>query len=101
MSVKIRFTSAAATRLVLAKVGHPQRDEPLQTSKQVFEVAEDDQSALTALFVKPFKSLAGYRFNHHSSLDQHEMNCCAKAIFESNKVEDIAVGGEASAPKGR
>jgi hypothetical protein len=28
MSVKIRFTSAAATRLVLAKVGHPQRDEP-------------------------------------------------------------------------
>lgn len=83
MSAKIRFTSAAVTRLVLAKVGHPQRDEPLQTSKQVFEVAEEDQSALTALFLKAFKNLAGYRFHHHSSLDQHEMNACSKAIFES------------------
>jgi hypothetical protein len=83
MSVKIRFTSAAATRLVLAKVGHPQRDEPLQTSKQVFQVPEDDRPALTAIFLKAFKSLSGYRFSHHSSLDQHEMNSCAKAIFES------------------
>jgi hypothetical protein len=83
MSAKIRFTSAAVSRLVLAKVGHPQRDEPLQTSKQVFEVAENDQATLTAIFLKPFKSLSGYRFNHHSSLDQHEMNRCAKEIFES------------------
>ena len=84
MSVKIRFTSAAATRLVLAKVGHPQRDEPLQTSKQVFVVDESDQVTLTSLFLKPFKNLSGYRFNHHSSLDQHEMNSCAKAIFASS-----------------
>ncbi|WP_193214060.1 nucleoid-associated protein [Luteolibacter marinus] len=83
MSVKIRFTSAAATKLVLAKVGHPQRDEPLQTSKQVFVVDEADRSTLTGIFLKPFRNLAGYRFNHHSSLDQHEMNSCAKAIFES------------------
>jgi hypothetical protein len=83
MSAKIRFTSAAVSRLVLAKVGHPQRDEPLQTSKQVFEVAEDDRATLTSIFLKPFKSLSGYRFNHHSSLDQHEMNGCAKAVFES------------------
>lgn len=84
MSAKIRFTSAAATRLVLAKVGHPQRNEPLQTSKQVLAVAEDDQETLTALFLKPFKNLSGYRFSHHASLEQHEMNACAKAIFESN-----------------
>lgn len=83
MSAKIRFTSAAATSLVLAKVGHPQRDEPLQTSKQVFTVPEEDREMLTAIFLKPFKSLAGHRFNHHSSLDQHEMNVCAKAIFAS------------------
>lgn len=83
MSVKIRFTSASATRLVLAKVGHPQRDEPLQTSKQVFQVEENDQEALTAIFLKPFKNLAGHRFNHHSSLDQHEMNTLATAIFAS------------------
>jgi len=81
-SLKIRFTPASATQLVLAKIGHPQRDEPLQTSRQVFEVAEGDRELLTALFLKPFKNLAGHRFSHHSSLDQHEMNSCAKAIFE-------------------
>ena len=84
MSAKIRFTSAAASRLVLAKVGNPQREEPLQTSKQVFHVDEVDRATLTAIFLKPFKNLSGYRFNHHSSLDQHEMNACAKAIFESS-----------------
>ncbi len=83
MSVKIRFTSASATGLVLAKVGHPQRDEPLETSKEVSKVAEDDQEELTALFLKPFKNLTGYRFSHPSSLDQHEMNVCARKIFES------------------
>jgi len=83
MSVKIRFTSAAATRLVLAKIGNPQREEPLQTSKEVFQVDEADRTTLTAIFLKPFKNLSGYRFNHHSSLDQHEMNACAKAVFES------------------
>jgi hypothetical protein len=83
MSAKIRFTSASATRLVLAKVGHPQRDEPLQTSKQVFQIDKADQEMLTAIFLKPFKNLAGHRFHHHSSLDQHEMNALAKAIFAS------------------
>lgn len=84
MSVKIRFTSATATGLVLAKVGHPQRDEPLQTSKEVFKVAEDDQETLAAIFLKPFKNLSGHRFSHHSSLDQHEMNVCSAAIFAAD-----------------
>jgi hypothetical protein len=84
MSAKIRFTSATATGLVLAKVGHPQRDEPLQTSKEVFKIAEDDQEALSAIFLKPFKNLTAHRFSHHSSLDQHEMNSYAAAIFASD-----------------
>ncbi len=83
MSVKIRFTSATATDLVLAKVGHPQRDEPLQTSKEVFKVAEEDQETLAAIFLKPFKNLTAHRFSHHSSLEQHEMNAYATAIFSS------------------
>jgi hypothetical protein len=83
MSAKIRFNSASATRLVLAKVGHPQRDEPLQTSKRVFHVNEADQETLTAIFLKPFKNLTGHRFHHHSSLEQHEMNSLATAIFAS------------------
>jgi hypothetical protein len=84
MSVKIRFTSATATGLVLAKVGHPQRDEPLQTSKEVFKIEEKDQEPLSAIFLKPFKNLTAHRFSHHSSLDQHEMNACAAAIFASD-----------------
>lgn len=83
MSTKIRFTSAYATGLVLAKVGHPQRDEPLQTSREVFKIAESDQETLTALFLKPFKNLTGHRFKHHSSLEQHEMNSHTAAIFAS------------------
>lgn len=81
MSAKIRLTSASATALVLAKVGHPQRDEPLETSKDLFRIPEEDQEALTAIFLKPFKNLTPHRFKHHASLEQHEMNACAKAIF--------------------
>ncbi len=83
MSVKIRFNSAVAAGIVLAKVGNPQRDEPLQTSREVFKAKEEDREALTALFLKPFKNLLAHRFHHHSSLDQHEINNCAKAIFAS------------------
>ena len=83
MSVKIQFTSAVVTGVVLAKVGNPQRDEPLQTSREVFHVSDEDKEALTALFLKPFKNLVPHRFHHHSTLDQHEMNTCAKAIFAS------------------
>lgn len=82
MSVKIRFTPASVTRVVLAKVGNPQRDEPLQTSREVFNISEEDQTLLTTLFLKPFKNLVAHRFSHHSSLEQHEMNTCARAIFE-------------------
>lgn len=84
MSVKIRFTSATATGLVLAKVGHPQREEPLQTSKEVFKVEDKDQETLAAIFLKPFKNLTAHRFSHHSSLDQHEMNTCSAAIFAAD-----------------
>ncbi len=83
MSVKIRFNSAVATGIVLAKVGNPQRDEPLQTSREVFRIGEEDREPLTALFLKPFKNLVAHRFHHHSSLDQHEINTCVKAIFAS------------------
>jgi hypothetical protein len=83
MSAKIRFTSAYATGLVLAKVGHPQRDEPLQTSREVFKIHEADQETLTGIFLKPFKNLTAHRFSHHASLDQHEMNAYSAAIFAS------------------
>jgi 37-kD nucleoid-associated bacterial protein len=81
MSVKLRLNFATASKVVLAKVGNPQREEPLETSREVFSVAEDDQALLTTLLLKPFGSLPAHRFAHHSSLEQHEMNCCVKAVF--------------------
>ncbi len=81
MSLKIRFQSAQVTRLVLAKIGHPQRQEPLQTSKAAFPVRPEDQATLTALFLKPFKNLLGHRFSHHSSLEKNEIYQLSKAIF--------------------
>ena len=39
MSVKLRLNTATATKAVLAKIGNPQRQEPLQTSKELFEIA--------------------------------------------------------------
>ena len=81
MSVKLRLNTATVTNVVLAKVGNPQREEPLQTSREVFKVAEEDQENLTALFIKPFKACIAHRFTHHASLKQHEVNNCAKSIF--------------------
>lgn len=81
MSIKLRFPSSVVTRLFLAKVGNPVRDEPLQTSKQAFDVDADEREVLTPLFLKPFRNLMAHRFQHHSSLDKHEMNQLAGAIF--------------------
>lgn len=81
MPIKLRLNTATATQIVLAKVGHPQREEPLQTSKEVFDIAEDDQPVLTTLFLKPFKNLIGHRFVHHASLEKHEMQLCARKLF--------------------
>jgi hypothetical protein len=83
MSIKIRFSAATTTGLVLAKIGHPQRDEPLQTSKNVFHIHESDQAALTSLFLKPFKNLLGHRFSHHASLEKNEVYQLSKAIFNA------------------
>ena len=83
VSLRIRFHKAVAEGVVLAKVGHPQRNEALQTSKEVCRIAEEDREPLTKLLLKPFKSLAGYCFRHHASLDQNEIYSCAKSIFSS------------------
>ena len=77
------FEDARIAGLVLAKVGNPSRDEPLQTSKHVLKVEDDDQSMLTSIFLRPFKGLGmqGQRFHHHTSLENHEINQCATAIL--------------------
>jgi len=84
MTLKLNFEAVEIAGLVLAKVGNPSRDEPLQTSKQLFNVSEEDQKVLCPIFLKPFRSLVGQRFTHHSSLDKNENNNSAKAIFEDS-----------------
>ena len=86
MTIKLDFANATINGLVLSKVGNPSRDEPLQTSKQVFEVEAEDQPTLSSIFLRPFKSfsLIGQKFHHHASLEQHEINTCAAAIFENS-----------------
>ncbi len=83
MSVKLSYTSAVTTQLVLAKVGNPQRDEPLQTSKELCTVAPEDRELLSALFLKPFRNLIAHRFTHHSSLEKNEMHALARTVFSA------------------
>lgn len=82
MNLSLDFEDTRIAGLVLAKVGNPSREEPLQTSKQVFDVEGDDQDLLRSIFLRPFRNLTAQRFHHHSSLEQHEMNSCAKSIFD-------------------
>lgn len=82
MILKLNFESVRIDGLVLAKVGNPSRDEPLQTSKTLFQVENDDQATLCPLFLKPFRNLTGQRFTHHSSLDKNEVNTSAASIFQ-------------------
>ncbi len=84
VTIKLDFSKASIEGLVLAKVGNPSRDEPFQTSKQIFEVDDEDQPTLSNIFLRPFKSfsLIGQKFHHHNALDQHEVNSCASSIFE-------------------
>lgn len=83
MTIKLDFDNVRIAGLVLAKVGNPSRDEPLVTSKQVLQVEDEDQATLSSIFLRPFKGLGmqGHRFHHHSSLEKHELNECASAVF--------------------
>ena len=83
VQLRFEFEEARIAGLVLAKVGNPSRDEALQTSRQVFEVAAEDQALLSSIFTRPFRSLQGQRFQHHSALEKHEMNLVAKQLFAS------------------
>jgi len=86
VNLRLNFENATISGLVLAKVGNPSREEPLQTSKQIFAVEDEDQPMLSGIFMRPFKSLSlvGHRFRHHSSLENHEINTCVANIFEDS-----------------
>jgi hypothetical protein len=82
VTLKLNFEAVRISGLVLAKVGNPSRNEPLQTSKTLFHVEDEDQATLCPIFLKPFRNLTGQRFTHHSSLDKNEVNTSSASIFE-------------------
>ncbi len=84
MSAKISFSSATIIGTVLAKVGNPQREEPLQTSKEIFKVDTEQNPTLSAIFTKPFKNLSGNHFTHHAALEKNEVHGMSKSIFEDD-----------------
>ena len=85
MTLKLNFEAVEISGLVLAKVGNPSRDEPLQTSKQLFNVSDDDQGHPVPHFPEALPYLIGQRFTHHSSLEKNEVNTSAKSIFEDSE----------------
>ena len=81
MPLSIRFNKATTDQVVLARVGNPLQEQPLETSREVCRIQDSDRELFTRLLLKPFRSLAGYCFDHHSSLSKNETYCCARAIF--------------------
>ncbi|MEC8941964.1 MAG: hypothetical protein VYC95_04475, partial [Verrucomicrobiota bacterium] len=81
MPSRIGFSKATADEVVLARVGNPLHDEPLETSRKICRIGETDRDLFSQLILKPFRSLARYHFGHHSSLDKNETYTCARAIF--------------------
>ena len=81
MILDIGLTNASASEVVLARIGNPSNDEPLETSREICEIREEDRDLFSRLILKPFRSHVRYRFDHHSSLDKNETYACARAIF--------------------
>ncbi len=81
MPSRIGFSKATTDEVVLARVGNPLRDESLETSREICRIAEADRDLFSQLILKPFRSQARYRFDHHSSLDKNETYTCARTIF--------------------
>ena len=84
MSLVVNFNKATLEALSLAKVGNQQRGEALKTSKELCKFDGADKDMLTLAFLKPFRNLERYRFQHKSSLDLHEMHSYAGTIFEQD-----------------
>jgi len=82
MSLVVNFNKAVLESISLAKVGNQQRGEALRTSKELCKFDEEDKDMLTVAFLKPFKNLERYQFQHASSLDLHEMHSYACTIFD-------------------
>ena len=81
MILDIGFKKATVGQVVLARVGNRVNDEPLETSREICEIREEDRELFSQLILRPFKSHARYRFDHHASLEKNETFSCVRDIF--------------------
>ena len=84
MALRVDYSEAQLAGLSLAIVGNPSRDEPLETSKTLCQVADSEADLLTSCFLKSFKSLDQHQLHHHSELSRNELYGYASAIFDDN-----------------
>lgn len=85
MSVSINFKKANVLSISLAKVGNAQRGEPLKTSRDLCQFEAEDNEMLTHAFLKPFRNLERYSFDHHSDINLNEMYGYADSIFSQQE----------------
>ncbi|MCG7409906.1 nucleoid-associated protein [Paenibacillus sp. ACRRX] len=71
-------------QLIIHKVGSAARDEGVWVSRDLTDVAGDDELrlALTQYFVKPFKFDWFYRLHHEADLSMNEIYTFASRIFD-------------------
>lgn len=82
MPLTLKFDDAHLGAMMLAKIGNPLRDEPLQTSQSLCQFEEQDAEMLTTCFLKRFRALEQHQFDHHSDLASNELYSYACAIFD-------------------
>ena len=93
MSLKWRLQTASVDQLILARTGHAQRGAPLQLSRTSHQVEGAEQTRLTELFLKPFRSLPLQCFTHHHSLQSHEVYQSCAAFF-GQRIDLSACAGQ-------
>lgn len=82
MPLTLKFNDARLGAMMLAKVGNPTRDEPLQTSKSTCQFEDAEAELLTACFLKRFRALEQHQFDHHSDIASNELYGYASAVFD-------------------
>ncbi len=81
MPAALNFKEASIGAMTLAKLAAPGSGEPVQLSKALCLLDEEEAALLAPIFLKPFRSLDPHRLHHHSHLAGNELYTYARKIF--------------------
>lgn len=85
MHLPVHLKAARLEGMGLAKVGHPLREEPLQTSKALCRFRDEEAELLTRCFLRPFRALEPHRFFHSNDLAWNTVYSHARAVFRDKE----------------